>query len=79
VDYYLSQGAERSISKVVLSGGSSNIKGLAAYMSAELKVPVDVLNPFSFLADQGAQIPADLKPAMAVAVGLALRRLKDWV
>lgn len=79
VDYYLSQGAERSISRVVLAGGSANIKGLTNYMAQELKVPVEILNPFSFLPDQGAAVPAELKPQLAVAVGLALRQMKDWI
>lgn len=79
VDYYLSQGAERSISRVVLSGGSANIKGLTHYMAQELKVPVEVLNPFAFLPDQGAAVAPEARPQLAVAVGLALRRMKDWV
>ncbi|MEK7657356.1 MAG: hypothetical protein AAB412_06330 [Elusimicrobiota bacterium] len=44
-----------------------------------MKVPVSVLNPLSFLADAPADMPADVLPAMSVAVGLSLRRHKDWV
>lgn len=79
VDYYLSQGTERSIARVVLTGGSANLKGLAPYMSNELKVPVEVLNPFAFLPDKGAAVEAEALPALAVATGLALRKLKDWL
>lgn len=77
VDFYLSQGPERSVSRIVLSGGSAKIKNLAKHLTIELKVPVEVLNPFSFL--KGAEnVPQDVLPAMGVAVGLALRKNHDW-
>ncbi|MEK7745040.1 MAG: type IV pilus assembly protein PilM [Elusimicrobiota bacterium] len=79
VDFYLSQGPERSIGRIVLCGGSAKLKNLAKYLTGELKVPVSVLNPTSFLADVPADVPADVLPALSVAVGLSLRRHKDWV
>ncbi|PCI40787.1 MAG: hypothetical protein COB53_00400 [Elusimicrobia bacterium] len=78
VDFYLSQGPERNIGKIVLSGGSAQMKNLAKALAAELKVPVDVLKPFGMLPEPPADIPADVLPSMAVAVGLALRKNKDW-
>lgn len=78
VDFFLSQGPERSIGRIVLMGGTARLKNLAKHLSLELKVPVNVLDPFSFLP-QSAEIPAELAPAFSVAVGLALRRNKDWV
>lgn len=79
VDFYLSQGPERSISRIVLSGGTARMRNLVKYLSGELKVPVSVLDPFAFLAEPPADLPEDLKPAMGVAMGLALRRNRDWV
>jgi type IV pilus assembly protein PilM len=76
VDFFLSQGPERSIGRIVLMGGTAKLKNLSKHLSAELKVPVSVLNPFQFLGD--TDVPADLEPAFAVAVGLALRRNNDW-
>ncbi|MBI4056655.1 MAG: type IV pilus assembly protein PilM [Elusimicrobia bacterium] len=81
VDFYLSQGSERSISKIILAGGSANLKNLPQFLSAELKVPVEVFNPFSFVSEQAPgveSVPGDLVPALAVAMGLALRRMGDW-
>lgn len=78
VDFFLSQGPERSIGRIVLSGGSAKMKNLARFLTGELKVPVTVLNPFSFLAEPPADVPADLLPAMGIATGLALRRNRDW-
>ncbi|MBI3551205.1 MAG: type IV pilus assembly protein PilM [Elusimicrobia bacterium] len=79
VDFYLSQGPERSIGRIVLMGGVARLKNLAKHLSVELKVPVTVLEPFGFLKEAPADLPADLAPAFGVAVGLALRRNKDWI
>ncbi|MFH1724669.1 MAG: type IV pilus assembly protein PilM [Elusimicrobiota bacterium] len=78
VDFYLSQGPERSIGRIVLAGGSARMKNLAKFLTGELKVPVTVLNPFGFLTQPPAGVPEEVVPAMGVAVGLALRKNKDW-
>lgn len=77
VDFYLSQGPDRSIAKIVLSGGTARLKNLDKHLAQELKVPVSVISPFSFIKG-GEQVPEDLTPAFAVAVGLALRQNRDW-
>jgi type IV pilus assembly protein PilM len=77
VDFYLSQGPDRSIARIVLSGGTARLKNLDKHLAQELKVPVSVLNPFSFVKG-GEQVPEDLAPAFAVAMGLALRQNRDW-
>lgn len=79
VDFYLSQGPERSIGRIVLAGGTARLKGLSKHLSGELKVPVSVLDPFAWLKQPPADMPADLAPAFGVAVGLALRHNKDWL
>jgi len=78
IDFYLSQGAEHSISKIYLSGGMANLGNIAKFMSAEFKVPVEAVDPFAFLGEQTRNVPANVLPTLAVAAGLALRRLKDW-
>ncbi len=79
VDFYLSQGPERSIGRIMLTGGSARIKNLAQHLSAELKVPVSVLDPFSILPQPPADLPPELAPSFGVTMGLALRRNRDWV
>ena len=78
VDFYLSQGTERSVGRIVLAGGSARMKNLAKHLTAELNVPVSVLDPLAFL-DKPADVPDAILPSFGVAVGLALRRNKDWV
>ena len=77
VDFYLSQGAERSISKIILSGGSANLKNFAQFMSAEFKIPVEMLNPLSFLGKDAEQVPKDILPSLSIAAGLAVRKIGD--
>lgn len=77
IDFYLSQGMDHSISKIMLSGGVANLGNIGKFMSNEFKVPVEAANPFSFLPEQ-KNVPKDVLPSLAVAAGLALRSLKDW-
>jgi type IV pilus assembly protein PilM len=79
VDFYLSQGADRSIGRIVLMGGTACLKNLSKHLSAELKVPVSVLDPFSFVNGAPADLPGEQVPAFGVAMGLALRKPKDWI
>ncbi len=78
IDFYLSQGVDHSISKIILSGGMSNLGNITRFLAAEFKVPVEVINPLAFLPEAPKNMPKDVLPALAVAAGLALRRLKDW-
>lgn len=79
VDFYLSQGPERSIGRIVLMGGTSGLKNLTKHLAAELKVPVSLLDPFAFLSVRPPDMAPELAPSFAVAVGLALRRNRDWI
>jgi|CXWL01.1.fsa_nt_gi type IV pilus assembly protein PilM len=77
VDFYLSQGPDRSIGRIMLAGGTARLMNLDKHLAQELKVPVSVLNPFSFVKG-GEAVPEDLAPMFGVAVGLALRQNRDW-
>jgi len=77
VDFYLSQGPDRSIGRIMLAGGTARLKNLDKHLAQELKVPVSVLNPFSF-AKGGDAVPEGVAPAFGVAAGLALRQNRDW-
>ena len=80
IDFYLSQGAENSVSRIMLSGGVANLGNIGKFLSSEFKVPVEIVNPFAFLGEQpmARNIPRETLPALSVAAGLALRRMKDW-
>ena len=78
IDFYLSQGVDHSISRIMLSGGMANLGNMHKFLSGEFKVPVEIVNPLSFLPDAQKNIPKDVLPALSVAAGLALRKMRDW-
>lgn len=77
VDFYLSQGPDRSIGRIMLAGGGASLKNLDKHLAQELKVPVSTLNPFSFAVGAEA-VPAAQASSFGVAAGLALRQNRDW-
>lgn len=79
VDFYLSQGPERSISRIMLSGGTARVKNLDKHLSAEVKVPVQVLDPFSIFKDPPTGIPEEVRSSFGVVLGLGMRRNRDWL
>lgn len=78
VEFYLSQNPERQVSRVVLCGGSVMIHNLPEFLSKQLSVPVAPADPFAFV--KGAEgVPVEVRPQLAVATGLALRKMGDWL
>ncbi|MFC1520806.1 type IV pilus assembly protein PilM [Elusimicrobiota bacterium] len=79
IDFYLTHGMDREITKIYLSGGGALLKNLDAYLSKEFKLPVEILNPLSLLKIPPAyQNLIQAGPAFSVACGLALRKYGDW-
>lgn len=76
LDFFLSQNPERQVNRIMLSGGSCAITGLDRYFSQELRVNVELFDPFTGLLGANFPDPA-LRPAFAVAVGLATRKERD--
>jgi type IV pilus assembly protein PilM len=76
LDFYLSQGSERQVSRVLLSGGASFLGNLMAYLAQELRLPVESFDPFQRI-DGAQSIAPELRPLFTVAVGLAFRREGD--
>jgi len=69
----------KKINGVVLTGGSSLMPGLSEYIANELKIPVEMGNPFKMISYN--EVLADklekIAPHYAVAVGLALYGFED--
>ena len=74
--FYENQAKIKGFSKIFLTGGSAPLKGLDGYLSAELGLPVEILNPFRKINVEQASL---LSPfgndlcKLALAVGLAIR------
>lgn len=80
IDYFRSSGGREEIKEIVISGGGALIKDFPALLSERVGVDVRIVDPFTNI-----QIPDDfdkgylkkIGPIVAVAVGLALRRVGD--
>lgn len=81
IDFFLATAADQAISKVYLSGGSCKIPGLARSLQERVNIPVELINPFNSIQFSEKEFQpeylADIGPQMAVAVGLAVRRVGD--
>ena len=67
---------EKTISRIILCGGEANLKGFSEYLSYELKLPVEISNPWVNLISFEKEIPElELEESLsyAVAIGLSLR------
>lgn len=76
LDFYLAQGTERAITRALITGGSANLKNLDKYFSQELKIPVEIFDPFTNV-EGSESVPPETRSAYAAAVGLATRRVGD--
>jgi type IV pilus assembly protein PilM len=69
-------GEKRSINKILLSGGDSNLSGLPEFISRGVKIPVELANPWVNTFSFDEQIPEmTFKESLiyAAAIGLAVR------
>ncbi|MDD2999541.1 MAG: pilus assembly protein PilM, partial [Candidatus Riflebacteria bacterium] len=75
-DYFKAQSREPLIHRIILSGGSSNLKSFNTFLSNELGVDVYMGNPLEGIAAVTAPDPDELYNNLqqfTVAIGLALR------
>jgi type IV pilus assembly protein PilM len=81
IDFFYATYPDEVISQILLSGGSSRLPGLDALLSKDTNIPVAHFNPLANIeADEKVFDRAYLDyvaPQVAVAVGLALRRVGD--
>lgn len=78
-DYFASTAESERIGKIVLAGGCAQLPGLNDYLSSNWGIPVELARPFERIQvdPQYAEEINAAGPALAVAVGLALRRPGD--
>ena len=77
LDYYRSRGAQVSIDRVLLTGGSAVLTNLAAFLQNELQAPVAVASPLTAMPVTSKHFDPSylptIGPAFTIAVGLAAR------
>jgi type IV pilus assembly protein PilM len=76
LDYYKSHFSIERVNRILLSGGSANLKNIATYLSDELGLPVERFNPLGKISFDSNQVQArlvdEMGPAFTVAAGVAL-------
>jgi type IV pilus assembly protein PilM len=78
-DYFASTAESERIGKIILSGGCAQVPGLTDYLASNWGIPVELARPFERIrvADQYAEEVNTAGSALAVAVGLGLRKAGD--
>ena len=80
-DYFGSTSDSDRIGRIVMSGGTARLPGVTDYLSTAWKIPVEVARPLERIDIDSALLEeaSAAGPALAVGVGLALRRPGDRV
>ncbi|HSP35464.1 MAG TPA: type IV pilus assembly protein PilM [Thermoanaerobaculia bacterium] len=81
LDFFTATSGADRIDEIVLAGGGSGVLNLDATLRDKFGIPVSIMDPFrNVTVDEGEFNPeelAEMAPSMAVAVGLAMRKLGD--
>lgn len=80
-DFYRTQFHEKTIDRILISGGGAELNGMPEFMEKSLGIPVEVFNPFLTpgwrVKVSPAKGPEGLSPRMVVAAGLALSQARE--
>jgi type IV pilus assembly protein PilM len=68
--YYVKESGQSYFTQIILTGGTSGLKGLDTMLEEKFNLPVEIYDPFMAL---GESSNGNYGPQFAVAVGLALR------
>ena len=81
LDFFLATSGEDRISKVYLTGGTSNLPQIGDAIGRRVRVPVEIMNPLERIGVEAAEVNRELlerrSAQFAVALGLAMRRRKE--
>jgi len=80
-EYFTSNRKGALVQRVILAGGGSLIKNMDKFLSQELEIPVQRINPFSNISypkEKFQQFLPSLGPLFAIPAGLALREI-SWI
>ncbi|MEW6769765.1 MAG: type IV pilus assembly protein PilM [Bacillota bacterium] len=71
--WYQSQSRENPVQRAILCGGGAKLRGISAYLTEELGLPVDMSMPGVRVQTNGSGEGYD--PSLALAIGLAVREV----
>ncbi|MFQ5456086.1 MAG: type IV pilus assembly protein PilM [Nitrospirota bacterium] len=80
-DYFKTTSNQEHIDKILLSGGSSKLEGLADFLSDRLGTDIELTDPFKKIEVDPASFDIDyikdVAPFVTVGLGLAIRKIGD--
>lgn len=80
-DFFKATASSDRIDRIMVSGGASRAEGFTEMLGERFEAPIEPFDPFKRVAFEvkkfNVESAADVAPTVAVAVGLALRRLGD--
>jgi type IV pilus assembly protein PilM len=80
-DFFKATAASEKVDRIVVSGGASRVEGFVEMLTERFEAPVDVFDPFKKVAFDAKKFNVnaaeEVGPTVAVAVGLALRRVNE--
>lgn len=81
LDFFTATSGAERVDEIVLAGGGSGVLNLDAILRDKFGIPVSIMDPFRKInVDESQFNPeelAEIAPSMAIAVGLAMRKLGD--
>ena len=81
LDFFTATSGAERVDEIVLAGGGSGVLNLDAILRDKFGIPVTILDPFRRVSVDESQFNpeelAEIAPSMAIAVGLAIRKLGD--
>lgn len=81
IQFYENQPKGKPVQKIVLGGGTARLKGLPEYLSQQIGLPVEIINPIRRISIEGRDADSSFieknKEILAVGIGLALRKVVD--
>lgn len=81
LDFFTATSGADRVDEIVLSGGGSAVLNLDSILRDKFAMPVEIMNPLKNVSynenEFNPEWIAEVAPSMAVAVGLAIRKLGD--
>ncbi|MEO8216574.1 MAG: type IV pilus assembly protein PilM [Acidobacteriota bacterium] len=81
LDFFAATSGAERVDRVVIAGGGSGVLNLDSILREKFSIPVEIMDPFRNVAVSGGDFNpewiSEVAPSMAVAVGLAIRKVGD--
>ena len=81
LDFFAATSGADRVDRVVIAGGGSGVLNLDSILREKFSIPVEIMDPFRNVTVSGGDFNpewiSEIAPSMAVAVGLAIRKVGD--